>query len=63
MQALKIALEAKKKKQAILEKVEDAPSRPKKVKKDLSQPVLKLHDQTNVNESGFRKERQSKKVD
>ena len=56
-------MEAKKKKQAILEKVEDAPSRPKKVKKDLSQPVLKLHDQTNVNESGFRKERNSKKGD
>ena len=63
LQALKIALEAKKKKQAILEKVEDAPTKPKKPKNNNSQSTLRVHDQTVTNESAFQKDKRSRKGD
>ena len=66
LQALKIALEAKKKKQAILEKVEDAPSKPKKLKNhnnSSSMSTLRPHDQSIMNESAFQKEKRSRKAE
>jgi hypothetical protein len=52
IQALKIALEAKKKKQAILEKVEEAP-RPKKTKPSLNSLNGSLYDKLTNRENSY----------
>ena len=52
IQALKIALEAKKKKQAILEKVEEAP-RPKKTKPSLNTLNGSLYDKLTNRENSY----------